>query len=91
MPRKSPSLSFLVLLLGVLLLGAQLHFCMDMTGSPSDSHICPVCSVVGSAVAAQSPSIEIIQAANRLEVAPTIVTVFSAVPYAISPRAPPAL
>jgi hypothetical protein len=91
MLRKPLSLPFLVLLLGVLLLGAQLHFCMDMTASPSDSHICPVCSVVGSAVAAPSPSVEIVQVSDRLELTPAIVMTSLAVPHAISPRAPPAL
>jgi hypothetical protein len=91
MPRKLHSLPFLALLLGVLLVGAQLHVSMDLTGSPSDSHICPVCSVVGSAVAAQSPSVKTLPAATRLEVAPLIVAIFSALPRAVSPRAPPAL
>jgi hypothetical protein len=90
MLRKPSSLPFLALLLGVILLAAQLHFCVDMTGSPSGSHICPVCSVASSVVTAQSPSVEIIRVSDRLEIAPSLVALSSAVPRGTSPRAPPA-
>lgn len=79
------------LLLGVIFLGAQFHFCTDLTATPSASHICPVCSTAGSVVAPSSPSIAIVPVTNRLELAPLVVSVSSAVPRATSPRAPPAL
>ena len=91
MLRKPSSLPFLALLLGVILLGAQLHFCMDLTSSPADSHLCPVCSAVGSVIATQSPTVAVIHIADRLEIAPLVVTLSSAVPRATSPRAPPTL
>ena len=88
---KTRHIRILALLLGVIFLGAQFHFCADLTVTPSASHICPVCSAVGSVVATQSPVIAIVPVMNRLEVAPLVVSVSSAVPRATSPRAPPAL
>jgi hypothetical protein len=79
------------LLLGVIFLAAQFHFCKDLTTTPSAAHVCPVCSTAGSVVATQSPVISLVPVTSRLEVAPTVVSVSSAVPRAISPRAPPAL
>ena len=91
MPRKSQRIRVLALLLGIVFLGAQFHFCADLTAAPSASHICPICSTVGSVVATHSPSIAIAPVTHRLEIAPLVVSVFSAVPRATSPRAPPAL
>jgi len=91
MHSQAKRIRLLALLLGVVFLGAQFHFCTDLSATPSASHACPVCSVAGSAVAAASPSIAIIPITNRLEIAPVVVTIFSAVPRAISPRAPPSL
>ncbi len=79
------------LLLGIIFLGAQFHFCTDLTAAPSASHICPVCSTAASVVATQSPVIAIVPVTNQLEVAPLLVSVSSAVPRDLSPRAPPAL
>ena len=91
MQAKSHRIRILALLLGVIFLGAQFHFCADLTTAPSASHICPVCSTAASVVATQSPNIAIVPVMNRLEVAPLVVLVSSAVPRATSPRAPPAL
>ncbi len=81
----------LVLLVGVIFLGAQFHFCTDLTAAPSASHNCPLCSTAGSVLAAKSPNIAIVPVMNRLEVALFVVSVSSAIPRATSPRAPPAL
>ncbi|HEY6267658.1 MAG TPA: hypothetical protein VIX11_05125 [Candidatus Acidoferrum sp.] len=91
MQNATQRIRILALLLGVIFLGAQFHFCADLTATPSASHICPVCSTAGSVVATQSPVIAIVPVTNRLEVAPTIVSVSSAAPRAPSPRAPPVL
>jgi hypothetical protein len=91
MQTKSRRICILALLLGVIFLGAQFHFCADLTSTPSASHICPVCSTAASVVATQFPVIAIVPVANRLEVAPVVISASSAVPRAISPRAPPAL
>lgn len=82
---------FLVLLFSAVFLSAQFHFCADVTSGPSGSHICPVCSTIGSVVATPSPSIAVVPVANRLEIAPMLVSVSSAAPRATSPRAPPSL
>ncbi len=91
MQAKTKRIRILALLLGIIFLGAQFHFCTDLTAAPSASHICPVCSTAASAVATHSLSIALVPVANRLEVAPLLVSVSSAVSRAISPRAPPAL
>jgi len=91
MQSKSHRIRILALFLGVIFLGAQFHFCTDLTVVPSASHICPVCSTAGSVVATSSPSIAVVPVTNRLEVAPFVGSVSSAVPRARSPRAPPAL
>src|SRR5712692_148350 len=91
MQSKTQRIRILALLLGFVFLGAQFHFCADLTAAPSASHICPVCSMAGSVVVTQSPSIAIVPVANRLELAPLVVLISSAVPRATSPRAPPAL
>jgi hypothetical protein len=91
MQAKSERVRVFAVLLGVIFLGAQFHFCTDLSSAPSASHVCPVCSVAGSVVATQLPNVEIIPVTNRLEILPLVVSVSSAVPRAISPRAPPAL
>ena len=91
MQAKTHRIRILALLLGVIFLGAQFHFCTDLTAAPSASHICPVCSTAGSVVAAQSPNIAIVPVTNRLEVAPVVLSVSFEVSLATSPRAPPAL
>ena len=91
MQDKTPRLRILALLLGVIFLGVQFHFCTDLTATPSASHICPICSTAGSLIAAQPPGIAIVPVTNRLEFAPLVVSVSSAVPRATSPRAPPTL
>ncbi len=91
MQSNTQRIRILALLLGVIFLGAQFHFCSDLTATLSASHICPVCSTTGSVIATQSPSIAVVPVTNRLVVAPLVDSVSSAVPRATSPRAPPAL
>ena len=91
MQAKARHIRILALLLGVIFLGAQFHFCADLTASPSASHICPVCSTAASVVATQSPVIAVVPVINRLEFTPLIISVSSAVERATSPRAPPSL
>jgi len=79
------------MLLAVVFVGAQFHFCADVSTAQTASHACPVCSVAGSVVASAPLSVAIVPVANRLEITPVVVTISSAVPRAISPRAPPAL
>jgi hypothetical protein len=91
MPGKKQRLRTLAFLLGIVFLGAQFHFCADLTSTPLASHICPICSTVGSVVATQAPGVAMVPVVNRLEVAPLVVFDLSAAPRATSPRAPPAL
>ncbi len=91
MQSKTQRIRILALLLGFIFLGAQFHFCADLTATPSASHICPVCSTAGSVVSTPSPRVAIVPVTNRLEVAPLVVSVSSAVPRSTSPRAPPSL
>ena len=91
MHSKAQRIRLVALLLGILFLGAQFHFCVDSSATPSVSHLCPVCSVISSAVASASPSLAVIPVANRLEIVAVVFTIFSTVPRDLSPRAPPAL
>jgi hypothetical protein len=87
---KTERIRVLTLLLGIVFLGAQFHFCADLTGTPSASHICPICFTVGSLVATQTSSIAMVPVLNRLEVTRLVVFDLSGAPRATSPRAPPA-
>lgn len=92
MPNNSQRIGLLALLLSVVFLAVQFHFCADLTSGPSSSsHICPLCSTGSSAVAPQSPSIAVDPIANRLVVPELIRVVSATLPRAVSPRAPPAL
>jgi hypothetical protein len=91
MQSKSHRILILALFLGFIFLGAQFHFCTELTAAASAAHICPVCLTAGSVVATSSPRIAIVPVLNRLEVAPFVGPVSSALPRTTSPRAPPAL
>jgi hypothetical protein len=91
MHSKAQRARLLALLLGVIFLGAQFHFCTDLSPAASATHMCPICSVAGSAVAMQSPSVAVIPISNRLEVVSLLLTISSPFPRAVSPRAPPQL
>jgi hypothetical protein len=91
MHRDGSRLRILALLLAVIFLGAQFHFCADLTSGPTSSHICPVCSAAGSAVTTESPSAAIVAVTNRLEGFALVSSISSDTSRAISPRAPPCL
>src|ERR1700693_594065 len=81
-------IAFLAVILGVILLGAQLHFCADQ-GLPSGSHPCPLCSTAASVVPSPSPSVADAQLVNRLEVISVFVSASKSFPLLIAPRGPP--
>jgi hypothetical protein len=91
MPEKSKRILFLALLLGGILLAAQLHCCVDLNSRSLDSHVCPICSAAGTAVPTPSLIVEMAPAVNRLEVSGVVITVPLVVPRSIAPRAPPAV
>jgi hypothetical protein len=82
---------FLALLLALVFLGAQLHYCADVTSAPIGTHICPVCSAVGAAVMTPPVSILVVSQVKPLETMIYAALVRAAIPRATSPRAPPAV
>jgi hypothetical protein len=91
MRNNSQRIGLLALLLSVVFLAAQFHFCTDLNSGPSGSHICPVCSTAGAAVTPHSLSIGIVPVANRLVISEVIRAISTVLPRAVSTRAPPAL
>jgi hypothetical protein len=89
MPGKPSRVACLALLLGIVFLAAQFHFCADLTSDPYSLHICPFCTVAGSATLTRPPSIAIIPIVNRLERLAVVFDISYAVPRGTSPRAPP--
>jgi hypothetical protein len=81
----------LALLLAVVFLAAQFHFCADLISGPTSSHVCPVCNAAGSAVATESPRATMNPITNRLESVALVSSVSCGISLAISPRAPPSL
>ena len=79
------------LLLGIIFLAAQFHFCADLTSGPGGSHPCQLCSTAGSAIAPQSLTLAVVPVVNRLELLATTLSPSIELPRYISPRAPPAL
>ena len=57
MPSSTQRVRLVALLLGIIFLGAQFHFCTDVSASASATHFCPVCSVAGAALATDSPTV----------------------------------
>jgi hypothetical protein len=91
MTRGVRYLPYVALLLGIIFLGAQLHFCADVTSAPTGTHICPVCSAVGAAVVTPTVSILVVSVVKPLELSSYVVASTSEIPRDTSPRAPPAL
>jgi hypothetical protein len=89
MPISSRKAALLAVLFALIFLGAQLHFCADLTGAPSGTHICPVCSAIGAAVPTPTPAIAIVSHVRPLQVVAPSVSGSLEIPRATSPRAPP--
>ena len=91
MARSPRYLVFFALLLGVIFLGAQLHFCADLNAAPTGTHICPVCSAVGAAVVTPTLSILVVSFVKPLELRPYAIASSPEISRSTSPRAPPIL
>jgi hypothetical protein len=91
MAEKSKQFFCLALLLGSILFAAQLHCCVDLNSRSLDSHVCPICSATGIAIATPSPMVEMVPSINQLEISGVVVSVPVVVPRSIAPRAPPAV
>jgi uncharacterized membrane protein len=89
MSVKVRQIRILALLLAVIFLGAQFHYCVDLSSGPTSSHICPICSAVGAVVVTHAPGISIGPAVDRLEIFAVIESISIEIPHATSPRAPP--
>ncbi len=90
MREKRANTRIFALLLAVLFLGAQLHFCADFTPAPSGTHLCPVCSAAISAAVSSSPAIALVPLVNRLETVAAMEFLPMGFRQAVSSRAPPA-
>lgn len=89
MPGKPSRIRCFALVLAVIFLAAQFHFCADLTSDPSSSHVCPLCTATGSAIVMPSPSIAMVPVTERLDYLALIGDISAAIPRATSPRAPP--
>jgi hypothetical protein len=89
MPGEPKRVYFLVLALAGIFLAAQFHCCVDMNSGSVESHVCPVCSTVGAAIATPCLNMAMVPAINRLEVSRVIATLPVVVFPNVSPRAPP--
>jgi hypothetical protein len=89
MAGKSKRIYFLVLLLGMVFLAAQLHCCLELNSRTMDSHFCPICSTAGSVIVTPSTDITIIPSVDRVESAGVTIAVPPVVLRSIAPRAPP--
>ena len=90
MPGKTKRIYFLTLLLGVVFLAAKLHCCVELNSRTMDSHVCPICSSAGTALAPPSLIMAMVPAINRLEVVSVMPTVLVVVLCNVTLRAPPA-
>lgn len=90
MPRDSKRIRVLALLLMVIFLGAQFHYCADFNSGPDSSHICPVCSAAATVVAVQLPSVAFVPVLNDFEAPVLLLPATAGSPRALAPRAPPA-
>lgn len=91
MPPKVSRLGLLALLLGIVLLGVQLHFCADLTPATTGTHTCPICTAAVSALSVDSPSIAMAVETTRLQVFHNFSSVPAPTPRATTSRAPPLL
>src|ERR1700674_2887904 len=89
MHRDLPRIRILAVFLAIIFLGAQLHFCADLSGGPASSHMCPVCSAASSAVSTPALLIALVSIFDRLEYRGYSLVVSTHIPRSISPRAPP--
>ena len=78
-------------LLGIIFLAAQFHFCADLNAGPGGSHPCQLCSAAGSAIAAQTLNLSVVPVVYRFEFSVPILASSFVLFRTISPRAPPSL
>jgi hypothetical protein len=69
-------------------LAAQFHFSADLTSDPYSFQVCPLCTVVSSALLVRPPGIAVMPVV-MLEHPAVVFAISYDVPCATSPRAPP--
>jgi hypothetical protein len=87
-PKK---LRYCALLLGIIFLAAQFHFCSDLNSGPGSSHPCQLCSAAGSVVATEALELSVVPVVHSLETISTVLSPSVELARSTSPRAPPAL
>jgi hypothetical protein len=92
MPRSTGKIRVCLLLLGLVFLAAQFHFCADLTAANNGGpHFCPFCATAGVAIATSIPTIGLAPAIVPMELMPAQVVISAEATFSISPRAPPSL
>ncbi|HUI75932.1 MAG TPA: hypothetical protein VLX32_13365 [Candidatus Acidoferrum sp.] len=89
MPDKRPRIRIVAILLAILFLGAQLHFCADFNAGPTSTHIRSVCSTATSVIATSAPVISLVALANHCEPVSVISFLPPGFRQTSSSRAPP--
>jgi hypothetical protein len=90
MAHQTKRLSLVALFLGAVFLATQLHCCVDLNSATMDSHICPICSTTGTALASPALIMALVPAINRLELFGVMALVSVVILCNVAPRAPPA-
>jgi len=91
MPAPAPKIRLIALLLGVLFLAGQFHFCADFQAGSSASHFCPVCSNGSCAIPVAIQTAATSLAVAPLELSGVATAALPSLASAVSSRAPPAL
>lgn len=89
LPVNSKRFYVLALLLAAIFFAAQLHCCFDLSSSPVDSHICPVCHTLGAAIATCAVIVAVAGSPRRLEILRSLPPLLLLSFRNITPRAPP--
>lgn len=90
MPGEAKRIYFLAFLLVAVVVAAQLHCCVELNSNTLDSHVCPICSSAGVAIAAPAVNMAIVPASHWLEVSSATPSISVVVLRNTAPRAPPA-
>ncbi len=77
------------LLIGIIVLAAQFHFCADLTSNPNDAYKCPLCIGASSAVITLPQGITIVPTMDRVERWASAGKISAHESRGKSPRAPP--
>jgi hypothetical protein len=91
MPGIPARIRFLAVVLGIVFLAAQFHFCADLTSDPASLHRCPLCTTLGSAIVTDPPAVALLASPKGLEIFAVSFASSGALSRARAPRAPPAL